>query len=335
MTPLVSVIVPAFNSAAYLGAAIQSLLTQTVANIEIVVIDDGSTDRSLAIATKFAEDDRRVRVLSRGSPSGKPACARNLGLREASGKYIAFLDSDDVALPTRFERLLRAMERADATMAFADFQQFDAVPTISSGSGFLKGSQFVKRAADLLTPTGNGEYRCRREFIGFMLSEMIAVSIQTVIISRSLLDTEETWFDESLVGGEDVDLFLRLSPRASLTFVDEVVTLMRVHTASLTAEYTEKCIADGIRVRLKHIDSLGPQLSASEVAAARESISRSLFYLGYDQWCDGDCAAARSAFKRSWLLHPTCSAAAAYLKGYFPRPRLVGALKHMTRRPSR
>lgn len=92
-TPLVSIIVPIYNAERTLGKCVDSLVGQTCHDIEILLIDDGSTDNSLQICREFAARDARVRVFTQENAG--PAAARNVGLAEAKGDYIAFCDSDD------------------------------------------------------------------------------------------------------------------------------------------------------------------------------------------------------------------------------------------------
>lgn len=105
--PLVSVIVPVYDVAAYLPAALDSLLAQQHRELEVVVVDDGSTDASGRIADDHAGRDARVRVVH--TPNRGLGAARNEGLRHVTGEYVAFLDSDDVLPPTAYVVLLRAL----------------------------------------------------------------------------------------------------------------------------------------------------------------------------------------------------------------------------------
>jgi glycosyltransferase involved in cell wall biosynthesis len=102
--PKVSVITPAYNVAPYIAETIESVLAQTVRDLEMIVVDDGSTDATLEVASKYARRDPRVRVLRQAN--GGISVARNQALRHASGEFIAILDSDDIWLPTFLERQL-------------------------------------------------------------------------------------------------------------------------------------------------------------------------------------------------------------------------------------
>lgn len=100
-SPQVSVVIPVYNREAYVGAAIESVLAQTFADFEVLVIDDGSTDRSLEVARGYR--DPRVRLVRHARNQGLPR-TRNAGIDGARGAYVAFLDSDDVALPSRLAK---------------------------------------------------------------------------------------------------------------------------------------------------------------------------------------------------------------------------------------
>lgn len=102
--PLISIIVPVFNVARFLEECVMSIINQTVRDLQIILIDDGSTDESGAICDQFAECDNRIRVIHQANAG--VSSARNAGLREAKGRYIAFVDSDDVLPENAYEILL-------------------------------------------------------------------------------------------------------------------------------------------------------------------------------------------------------------------------------------
>lgn len=106
--PLVSIVIPAYNAEPFIERTLRSALRQTYAALEIIVVDDGSTDRTAAIVTEFARANSRLRMIS--IPNGGVARARNLGIERSAGAYVAFLDADDLWHPTKVEEQVRALE---------------------------------------------------------------------------------------------------------------------------------------------------------------------------------------------------------------------------------
>ena len=116
MKPLVSVIVPVYNSTAYLKRCVDAILSQTYSNLEIILIDDGSTDDSLALCNEFSKSDSRVKAFHK--ENGGSSSARNVGIKEASGEYICFCDSDDYYESDIIEYLMKVfVEKEDAVVA--------------------------------------------------------------------------------------------------------------------------------------------------------------------------------------------------------------------------
>ncbi|MER5563772.1 glycosyltransferase family 2 protein [Streptomyces sp. NPDC002506] len=123
--PLVSVVMPVYNSAATLGAAVRSVLTQTHSDVELLVTDDQSSDNSMDLLRAFAATDERVRPQS-APERGGAARARNLAIERARGDYVAFLDSDDLWLPEKTEKQLAFAAQATAPLTFTSYFKMDA-----------------------------------------------------------------------------------------------------------------------------------------------------------------------------------------------------------------
>lgn len=123
-TPLVSVIMPAHNAADYIEASIQSVLKQTYHAIELIVIDDASTDETTSIVDRFIDTDSRVNLLLSDDNVGV-AETRNLGVRAAQGKYIAFLDSDDQWESEKVERQVDFMQEHHAQFSYGSYDVVD------------------------------------------------------------------------------------------------------------------------------------------------------------------------------------------------------------------
>ena len=119
--PLVSVIMPAFNAERFIHESIESALAQTLGDIEVLVTDDASTDRTPAIVAELARRDSRIRLLKAEQNSG-PAAARNRAIEAACGRYISFLDSDDCWLAHKLERQIDAMRANEWAFSFSGYE---------------------------------------------------------------------------------------------------------------------------------------------------------------------------------------------------------------------
>ena len=116
--PQVSVIVPVYNAEKYLAQCVDSILAQTFHDIEVILVDDGSTDSSPALCDAYAEKDSRVKVIHKAN--GRAASARNAGMKIAQGNYIAFVDSDDWIAPEMYEKMLGT----NADVVLCDYVRF-------------------------------------------------------------------------------------------------------------------------------------------------------------------------------------------------------------------
>lgn len=116
-----SIIIPVYNAADRIEKCIRSICTQTIQDIEIITVNDGSTDHSLEILEKLCEQDTRIKVLH--YPNGGAAVARNRGLKVATGKYIGFVDADDWIEPRMFEKLIATLETDDTDIVVCNIQK--------------------------------------------------------------------------------------------------------------------------------------------------------------------------------------------------------------------
>ncbi len=208
--PLVSVIVPCYNGAAFLEETLRSALAQSYAEVEVVVVDDGSTDSSPEIARRFPV--RYIRQPNRGLCE-----ARNAGIRESKGDYLVFLDADDRLKPGAIEAGLRALaQRPDCAMAVGDHM------FITADGGYLASS--TKECST----HSHYEALLKSNFI-----EMIA----SVLFRRSIFD-EVGGFDATLRVAEDYELYLRIARALPICCHAAIVAEYRKHgtNTSLNAE---------------------------------------------------------------------------------------------------
>lgn len=122
--PLVTVVTPIFNAEKYIAATIESIQMQSLRDWELIMVDDCSQDRSKSIAQSFSASDSRIKVISLEENSGA-AVARNTAIEEARGRYIAFLDSDDVWGPSKLERQIDWMEKEGCAFTFTAYEKMD------------------------------------------------------------------------------------------------------------------------------------------------------------------------------------------------------------------
>ncbi len=146
MSTLVSIVVPVYNVKPYLDECVQSILHQTYAGIEVILVDDGSTDGSSALCDAYAAQDSRVSVIHK--PNGGLSDARNAGLAKAQGDYICFIDSDDHLSETMIETLLHCAQKHKAEIAVCTFISFaDELPVYDEAPGeidCMTGKQYIE-----------------------------------------------------------------------------------------------------------------------------------------------------------------------------------------------
>lgn len=185
----VSVVIPTYNRAGVLGEAVTSALHQTAAPLEVVVVDDGSTDDTPSVCRRYPVVYRRI------DNSGGPARPRNVGIRVARGSVIAFLDADDVWLPHKLEAQVAKLQHPDVGLVYADMEIWEEGRRHEET--FF--AQATPREGDVLVPLLAGNF----------------VPTSTVLVRRRLVE-EVGGFDEhpELHGVEDYHLWLRLAARS-------------------------------------------------------------------------------------------------------------------------
>lgn len=112
-----------FNSESFISSTIDSVLLQTYHDWELIVVDDGSTDSSISIVNRYVNQDKRICLFHTEVPSGSPVKPRNIGVEMAKGRYIAFLDSDDVWLPNKLEEQLPFFDNPDVAVVFSNYEK--------------------------------------------------------------------------------------------------------------------------------------------------------------------------------------------------------------------
>jgi glycosyltransferase involved in cell wall biosynthesis len=229
MTPRVAVIVPAFRAEMFLGATLASVRSQTFGLWECVIVDDGSPDRSGAIAEQYVRADQRFRMVRKAN--GGVATARNLGLAEVSAcvELVTFMDADDVYLPQALERLVGVLDsRADvvACHGLGDFIDESGHP-VRTGEFAAIGRNRITCTGGRISPV---PLECDSTFANVVTaSSMFPPGL--LLTRRRVLD-EVGGFDVDQVGAEDWDIYIRIARRGPIAFVDEVLLGYRRHSSN-------------------------------------------------------------------------------------------------------
>ena len=215
MSVVVTVVMPSFNRPEYLEATIESVRAQSYTDWELVIADDGSEGEARRILEE-ASTHERTRVLWLDH-AGNPARARNAGIRAASGRYVAFIDSDDLWEPRKLERQLSQLAREPACRwCYTAFTRVDAA-----------GSVLREEAARPWTAW-------RGDVLLALIDGRASVRTPSVLAERALLE-QAGGFDERLRCCEDYDLWMRLALLSPAALVDESLVRVRLNPGSLSA----------------------------------------------------------------------------------------------------
>jgi glycosyltransferase involved in cell wall biosynthesis len=237
----VSVIIPTYNSAGYLTDAVDSVFEQTFNDVELLVIDDGSTDNTEAVMRRYGSQVRYIR-----QSNGGVAAARNRGIVESRGRWIAFLDADDTWLAGKLERQLAAL--ADSAEGRACYSAFALVDTQLAPLGVNRSERHGTALEDLLL---------RGNVIG---------TPSTVVCDRALFDLAGG-FDTTLSQCADWDMWIRLAAFTDFIYVDEPLAKYRQHPNNMSRN-VELLERDSVRMLEKGFDMAGVPCSLRSLRRA-------------------------------------------------------------------
>ena len=232
MNPLVSVIIPVYRTEQYLKQCVDSVLSQTYREIEIVLVDDGSPDKSGMICDEYAKNDSRVKVIHK--ENGGSSSARNAGLYVAQGEYVLFLDSDDYYLNTNCIELLvnkARNEKCDIVL----FQSLNA---------YVEKNKFIDNEGAYDLEAINGKNRNEIFYYLVKNNKAVATPVNKLIESK-IIQERDIYFREGITG-EDIDWAVRLFVAAKkIVAVNEMVYVYRKENVnSVTHNVSKKSIND-------------------------------------------------------------------------------------------
>ncbi len=284
--PLVSVIIPAYNADKFIAEALDSVFTQTYRPIEVIVIDDGSTDKTAEIVRNYQSDKHDSLVYIYQKNSG-PSAARNAGIRKSNGKYITFLDADDLWTDGKLQKQIKLMEtHRDVVLMFGDVRRF-------SESNGTADSMFVRKG---ITKEFFGDsFYVKDAYRKLLMRNYIPTG--TVIIKRKYFQNEVI-FDENLRCVEDWDLWLRIAMNGTIAYSTDVWEFKRDHEKNVSHS-DEVMLLGGIEVLKKHIRDFKPYLRKNSINF-RNYLCTGYRCLGFCYLDKGRKQKAREVFLKSF-----------------------------------
>jgi glycosyltransferase involved in cell wall biosynthesis len=292
--PLVSVVIPVYNGAKYLGAAIESVLAQSYQPIEIIIIDDGSTDDSLEVIRTFGS---RVYVISQ--PNAGVGRARNVGIGRARGEFVAFLDQDDWWMPEKVQKQVRLLtDNPQAGLAHTGVKHYDDVTGTFVGplNPALRPEQITGNCYEKLL-LGNAIYN------------------SSVMVRKKLLD-QVGGFDLGISGNtvQDYDLWIRLSRESPFAYLSEELLVFRLHPEQGTWNRRQM-----LNQELQLLERLAKQ-TQDRIPALLAAHQATLWCeLGLAQLDAFDHREARRCLARSIAIRWSIRATMLYFAAYLPQ----------------
>ena len=287
MVPAVSIILPAYNSARFLDTTLGSIYAQSLQDFEVLVVDDGSTDDTAAIVAQQHPQVRLFRQANAGISQ-----ARNMGLRHARGRYIAFMDHDDFWHAQKLAQQVRVLDEAPADVGacFGEFRTWN-------------GTDAPAFAADLVWPPG-----VVPSLSGWIYHELLLtnwVLFSTALFRREVFAAVGE-FDPDLPPADDWDIALRASRRFQFLKTQDVVALYRMHAG----QTSRRCFARDFQTEVRESMLLrygptGPDGRACDPGKLKDRRFRSHLAHASSHAQSGSVATALRSLAKAWRLSPT------------------------------
>ncbi len=316
--PLVSVIMASYNAARWIKDAIQSVRSQTLKDWELIVVDDASTDGSVDIVQSFAKLDPRIKVVALEKNSGTASVPRNVGLSLAEGKYICFLDADDIYHPKRLE------------LAASIFGQYPDVNIVIN--------DFIRFSKNIYEPIGpphfehilrvwpSGEYWNKKaskiwiaDYEAFRLSVVYACPAHTssITIDSEFIGDKKPRFNENMSIYEDIDLWLRIMQEAKTAFIPRTLSYYRQHKFGLSGDDIAFSFAN-VKIHRIKIHLYWHLLCHNDRATMKENLAKALFSLGWNLYRSGDGHKSRKYYLESFYIRKDIRTLIAIMKTFVP-----------------
>lgn len=257
--PLVSVVLPVYNGEPYLAGALESILRQDHDRLEVIAIDDGSTDGSLETLQRYRKADGRVSIISRENRG--LVATLNEGLALARGELVARMDADDFSYPSRLSRQV------------AVFARQPHCGFCGSGIDMLVGNRLVRGASSPIYRT------CDLRVLALFFTIFIH---STVVYNRRAIPDDLLRYDPGYLHAEDFDLFRRIAERAPAAMIEESLVAYRIHETSVTSKHKQQMRRTHLRIVSENLQREGLAAAPDLLRGIGEAVTRTTVHRAAD-----------------------------------------------------
>ena len=312
--PKISVIIPTYNCAQYIAEAIESVLNQAFKDIEIIVVDDGSTDNTREILNLYIEKNIIKYIFQENKG---PGAARNAGIKASGGRFLAFLDADDILLPKSLERKVEFLEKNRGVyLVFSDYfkqNDFDSLPKV----GFLKERNLLNIFNSAIEKREDDEIVFNhKKYFEIAIKDYVYIHTCGVLLRRVLIDRIGLFRTDFSIG-EDNEFWFRICNQYDIGYIDKPLYLYRTYASNLTKNKL-KFSENAIKYYDFMLKSYGTNGSIKK--ALNKRLSDQHFWLGYCYMDNNMRRRALGQFVRSILSDPFNTASWKYgVLGLMPK----------------
>jgi len=251
-TPLVSIVMPVYNAAEFLRESLDSILSQTYCNWELIAVDDASSDNSYQILMQYADADSRIKLYKNRNNLGVSKSA-NKAISKAKGEYIARMDSDDIMFPDRLEKQLKYLQKHDDVLVVG------------------MQCKFVNSRGDI---TGNKIFPTSFENIKSMMFWSIPMQQPSLMFNRNKLPKNFAWYDGGFTSAEDLELMFKLFKLGKVANMSDFGLYYRIHGGNTSLINPKKTFYLTLKSRIRAVRKHGykPSLKGLMLTAAQTAI---------------------------------------------------------------
>ncbi len=322
--PFHSIVMISYQQRALVDRAVKSVLDQDDEDWELIAVDDGSTDGTLARLQQLALEDRRIHVVSKPN-TRLPSISRNVGLEKVRGRIVSFLDGDDMYAAGRLSAIRRGLNACpDANLIFGDYKPFGMQKWDEIHSGYLHHLKMDERYISLGDRMPSGDVCIESaKLLPVLIGEFFGAFTLNIAVPRDVIDQRKLRFDETRLMAEDHDFVVRALEAGRAVFVREVLGHWLRQPSTISSTPSAKGHRDAYEVLEKHLDGLDANaLPAAARSRVRERLSEHAFEWGFAASQLGNFGEARKAYGASFKYKPERRQVIAWTK----------ALLHLSRK---